>query len=77
MLRALVCAIMTHADEWLLGLAGCYSISPEALRFPVLLLECALGYVPVLHPVRSRRREERLFLLVLCLIVYIGWKCAA
>ncbi len=76
-LRALVCAIMTHADGWLLGLAGCYSISPEALRFPVLLLECALGYVPVLRPVRSRRREERLFLLVLCLIVYIGWKCAA
>lgn len=117
-LRALVCAVMTRADEWMLGLAGCYSVSPEALRFPVLLLECVLGYVLVLQPIRGcMRKGERLpaqamqqravqsaapaedtvcgtalnenraaageqggrhlLFFVLCLIVYIGWKCLA
>ncbi len=108
-LRALICAVMARADEWMLGLAGCYSVSPEGLRFPVLLLECVLGYVLVLNPIRSGRRKgerlpaeamrqravreeapaeetgcsmgqngsRRLLFLILCLIVYIGWKCIA
>ena len=108
-LQALICAVMARADEWMLGLVGCYSVSPEALRFPVLLLECVLGYVLVRNPIRSRMRKgerlpaqamqqraaqeaapaentgcgieqkvsRRLLFFILCLIVYIGWKCIA
>lgn len=108
-LQALICAVMVRADEWMLGLVGCYSVSPEALRFPVLLLECVLGYVLVRNPIRSCMRKgerlpaqamqqravqeaapaedtccgieqkvnRRLLFFILCLIVYIGWKCIA
>ena len=54
-LRIFVNQIMLHADDWAAGIAYYYSVSPDSLKFPMLMLDCVVLYVFVILPFGQMR----------------------